>query len=727
MSAFSPRVETLLQAMTLEEKAAQLGAYFFFDTYWHKQATTSSAERIAFIQSVGADQMIPPPGLGFASTQLRDLPARQAAEKANENQRHIGLHTRHRIPIIVQDEGVHGLIGNGATVFPSALGMAASWDPELYGRVADAIGRETRSRGIRQLLSPTLNLALDPRNGRVEETYGEDPLLASRFTVAFIRAVQSHGVVCTPKHFVANFEGDGGRDSWPTHFSERFLRELLLPPFEAAVREAGALSLMAAYGSIDGVPCSADRWLLNDLLRDEWGFDGYVVSDYHSVVHLFELHKVAVDKTEAARQALDAGLEVEFPRFDCYGAPLLEGVRAGRVPEELVTRAAGRVLSVKERIGLLDDCIADPDEAERISNCDGHKYLALEIARRSVVLLKNDGGLLPFSPAIGSLAVLGPNADSIETGDYSWDLVPREQFVTPLEGLRRHLGDRVAVRHEPGCDMVGPLNPEKLTLALEAAREADASVLFLGSSVRLAGEARDRTDLGLTPNQVELLNAVVALGKPVAVVILTGAVHTMPWSGRVPAILQAFYAGEQGGVALAEILFGDVAPSGKLPLTIPQSVGQCPLSYRHKPSGRNHTYRHLGEGGSYAFPFGHGLSYADFEYSALAATVEAEEVVVQFRIANRGTVAADEVVQLYSHDPLASVARPLRELVDFRRVPLTAGEERTLEFRVARSRFQFLGRDLKPVVEPGTIEVMVGSSSEDIRLRGSVELPASWA
>lgn len=718
-------VDDLLRGMTLDEKLAQLGAYFFFDTYWNKHSATTAAERIAYIQSVTAAEMIPAAGLGFVSTQLRDLPARAAAEKANENQRHILAHTRSRIPVVVHDEGVHGLIGNGATCFPSALGMAASWDVELMESVAHAIGREARTRGIRQLLSPTLNLGRDPRCGRTEETYGEDPHLASRFGVAFVRGVQGERVICTPKHFVANFEGDGGRDSTATQFSERFLREVLFPPFEAVVKEAGALSLMAAYNALDGTPCSGNRWLLTDVLRGEWGFEGYVVSDYHSVIHQWELHKTAATMGEAATKSLEAGLEVELPRHRCYDEPLRAELAAGRIAPEVIDEATRRVLHVKKKMGIFEDRVADPDEAERVSNCAEHRALAREMARRSLVLLRNERDVLPLE-GIRSLAIIGPNADAIEVGDYSWDLYDKDHVVTPLAGVRAAAGTSIRIEVAPGCGIADG-DRGGIPAACDAARRSDAAVVFVGNSVKLTGEARDCTSLDLPGVQAELIEAVAATGKPVIVVVITSSVHTIGrWIDKTAAVLHAWYPGEEGGNAIADVLFGKVSPSGRLPITIPRTVGQCPVYYYHKPSGRGNTYGNLGQDGGIQFPFGFGLGYTTFVYTDLVFDRDRLpagcDLRVRCTITNAGKRAGSEVVQLYLADLLASVTRPLKELKAFLRVALEPGESRVVEFVLPAEAFSMLDARLVRRIEPGAFEVMVGASCEDIRLRGTVDV-----
>lgn len=716
----------LLSAMTLEEKLAQITAWFF-DAFWSHKGERTLEDRIAAIRAVAPGEIVPPEGLGIISTHLRDLTARLAAEAANALQRHVIENTRHQIPVLIHDEGVHGLIGNGATCFPSALAMAASWDTALLEQVAHAIGREARTRGIRQILSPTLNLGRDPRCGRTEETYGEDPHLASRMAVAFIRGVQSEGVICTPKHFVANFEGDGGRDSFAVHYTERMMREVFFPPFEAAIREAGALSLMSAYGSSDGIPCSANRWLLTDVLRGEWDFPGFVVSDYGSVIHQHELHLTASSKQEAACKSLAAGLDIELPRAVCFADPLREAFEKELVPIGVLDGAVRRVLRAKKLIGAFENRFADPDEAERVSNCAEHRALARKMARRSVVLLKNDGAILPLSRDIGSLAVIGHNADTIELGDYSWGPYSREHVITPLAGLRqflRHSATRIETA--AGCDIASD-SRDGFTEAVAMAKRCDAVVMFMGSSVKLTGEARDRIDLDLPGVQPELIEAIAATGKPLVVVLVTGSVHTIAhWVDKVPAILQAWYSGEEGGNAIAEILFGASGPGGKLPITIPRAVGQCPVYHNFKPSGRGDVYTKLGQAGGVQFPFGHGLAYTTFAYTDLLidppAPLIGEPVHIRCTVRNEGPREGDEVVQLYTHDLLASVARPLRELKGFERVSLVPGEQRVIEFLLRPGDFEFLDEKLRPVTEAGAVDILLGSSCEDIRLRGTLEL-----
>jgi len=720
----SVRCKKILAEMTLDEKLAQLGAYMFFDTFWHKHETFDEQSRIDFIRSITPDQMIPEEGLGFINTQLRDLPPELATEFVNEDDEYIKNNTRLKVPAIIHDEGVHGLIGNGSTIFPTALGLAATFDIELMERVADAIGRESRTKGVRHLLSPTLNLARDPRCGRVEETYGESPLLASRMGVAYIQNIQKHGVICTAKHFVDNFESDGGRDSVASFHSERFLREVLFPPFEAAVKEAKVHSVMCAYNSYDGVPCVGNEWLLTKVLRDEWGFEGFVVADYHAVVHQWELHRTASDKSEAAAMAIKAGLDVELPRFDCFGEPLRDALEKKMLSESDIDQAVLRVLSVKDTIGLLDDARADVETAKKTHRCDMHLSLALEASLKSHVLLKNEKNILPLKDTVQRIAVIGPNADSIEMGDYTWDLLTKEQVVTPLEGLKERFGDKIS--YAQGCH-INQQDETKFQEALELAESSDIVLFIGGSSLSEAGEARDRQELELSDAQEKMIGKLSELNVPVAVVLYSGGIHVMEnWINQVDAVIHGWYGGEQVGHALASIISGDGEPCGRLPLTIPSRTGQCPVTHDMRPSGRGHTYKNLGVGGIIRFPFGFGLTYTEFEYSDLSlpkkSLWEGDTIEIQFNLKNNGKRTGTEIVQVYVRDPLASVVRPLMEFKAWKKVYLEKGTETQVSIILPVNELKFPGRDLLPTLEEGEIEIMVGPNSLDHRLKGMIQL-----
>jgi beta-glucosidase len=716
------RAADLLARMSIEEKVAQLGSFMEEQT-WSEFARRRTAERIAQIQSRAMSTVVGI-GNGQISCFIRELPPQAAAEKANEIQQYAKKHTRLGIPPIIHDEGLHGLLGNGATIFPQAIAMAGSWDPNLLLEVASAIGKEARLRGIRQLLSPTINIARDPRCGRTEETCGEDPYLTSCMALAYVQGIQSEGVIATPKHFAANFVGEGGRDSNAIHISERLLREIYLPAFETCIREGKALSIMAAYNSLDGLPCSCNPWLLTRLLREEWGFTGFVVSDYYSVTQIMTKHGVAAARGEAAKMALEAGLDVELPIADCFDQPLLEWIETGFIREDIVDRAVRRVLETKFRLGLFDDPYVNPDESASICHNDKHQALALQMGKEAIVLLKNVGGALPISKSIRSLAVVGPLADEPALGGYSWEGDLQDRVITPLRGIRNLVNDAVKVEYAPGCKLIGG-DKSSIEAATELARSSDVAVLFVGNTNVTEGEWRDRANLDLPGFQKDLIASVARTGVPTIVVLINGSAITMvDWVDQVGAIIEAWYPGESGGTAIAEVLFGEYNPGGKLPLTFPRVIGQLPLYYNHAPSGR--TYDYFDVSGKPLFPFGHGLSYTTFAYHDLKISPsrigEKEACEVSLIVENTGNYAGDEVVQLYVHDRLASLVRPVKELKGFHRVHIRPGESEKVTLTLNARRLGFFDYEMHYVVEPGEFEILVGSSSEDIRLAGKLEV-----
>jgi len=744
-SKVEEKVERLLSEMSLEEKIGQLkakrllpwGKLFeifkaappdrrkkitdFLFTMLFAERDLYDAVVSAYVQEHLKEFLEEGKNAGMLSTILRSFPPKEAAELHNSIQKFIIENTRLKIPAIIHDEGLHGCMARGCTIFPQSIALASTWNPELVERIGVAIGKETRAHGIHQLLSPTINIARDPRCGRTEETYGEDPYLASKMAVAFIRGVQSQKVICTPKHFAANFVGDGGRDSNAIHFSERILREIYFPAFKAAIMEGGALSLMAAYNSIDGVPCSCNKRLLTEILREEWGFKGFVVSDYGSVLGIMSHHRVAETKAEAAKKALEAGLDMELPESDCF-EHLLNLVREGKISEETINEAVRRVLRAKIWLGLFDEPFIDPDYAEKICDCEEHRRLALEAARQGIVLLKNDG-ILPLAKNLRSIAVLGPNAAVMRLGGYSgWGV----KVVTPLEGIRKKASEATMVYYAEGCSLTGG-SKEGFKEALKAARKSDVAILFMGNSVpETEGEQRDRCNLDLPGVQEDLILEVCDLEIPTIVVLINGSAITMTrWIDKVNAVVEAWYPGEEGGNAIADILFGDYNPGGKLPITFPKTVGQLPLYYNPKPSGRVYDYVDL-RGTQYLFPFGYGLSYTTFEYSNLRISPDKigleESVKIQVDVKNTGKFRGDEVVQLYIHDVIASVARPIKELKGFKRITLEPGEQKTVEFTLGPEELSFYDVNMNLTVEPGLFEVMMGSSSEDIRLKGTFEI-----
>lgn len=712
------RVSKLLSRMTWEEKVDQLGSMMPF-TDWGEFSRNNLQERIEKVKSIPPEKASK---IGSLSVFLRELPPREAARKSNEICRYALEHGG--IPPIIHDEGLHGLLANDGTSFPQSIQMASAWDPALLEEVARAIGRETRARGIRQLLSPTINIARDPRCGRTEETYGEDPFLAAEMAVAFIRGVQSQGVVTTPKHYAANFVGDGGRDSNAIHFSERLMREIYFPAFEAAVRRGGALSIMAAYNSFDGLPCSCNPWLLTEVLRDEWDFQGYVVSDYDSVIHILEKHQVVADKKETAKRAVEAGMDVELPRSQCFAAPMLEGIEDGSISKEAVDEAVRRVLRVKYWLGLFDDPYVDEEKAEKLSHSTEHQDLALRMAREGIVLLKNERETLPIPESVRTIAVIGPQADELALGGYTWDGYAKDRFTTPIQAIRDRANGQISVSFAKGCTITDEI-PGGIAEAVNVASRSQFIILCLGNNHRTEGEQRDRASLDLPGVQTQLVQAIGALGIPTAVVLINGSAITMTeWIDQVGAVVEAWYPGEKGATAITEVLFGDTNPSGKLPITIPRTTGQLPLYYNYKPSGRITSY--IDKAGSALFPFGHGLSYTSFVYRNLKLNLEGRSsgpvLCVELEITNTGKRAGVETVQVYIHDRIASLARPVKELKAFQRILLTPNEVKIVTFQVEVQKLGMYDQHLNWIVEPGDFEVLVGSSSEDIRLHGLVKV-----
>ncbi|MBK9181124.1 MAG: glycoside hydrolase family 3 C-terminal domain-containing protein [Acidimicrobiales bacterium] len=751
--------------MTLDEKLAQLGGVWLtslvrgdrLDPDW-------VAERLR--HGVGHVTRI------GASTGLR--PSASAA-LTNEIQRVAVERTRLGIPVVVHEESTGGFCARDATVFPQGAGLAATWDEGLVEDVAGVIRDQLVAVGARQTLAPVLDVARDPRWGRVEETYGEDPYLAGRIGTAYVRGLQTAdlrgGVLATGKHFLGYGLPEGGMNHAPVHLGPRELREVYAEPFAAAIRDAGLASVMNSYSSVDGLPCAGAPEILTGLLRDELGFDGVVVADYFSVVLLLVHHRVAADPGQAAALALTAGLDLELPASNCYGDPLRAEVEAGRVPLEVVDRACGRVLASKLRLGLFERPYVDAARAAEVFDTPGQRALARRAAARSLVLLRNEGGLLPLPPTVGTIAVVGPLADDerLLQGDYHYpahveivyqsgisltsDDAPAAgaggvaflpeaggafdagpyftPHVTPLAGIRAALGPGTRVLHERGCDVTDP-DPGGIPDAVAAAARADVAVVCVGGRSGLlpgctVGEARDATDLGLTGAQQHLVEEVVATGTPTVVVVLSGRVHALPWvAEHVPAVIFGFPPGEEGGHALADVLFGAVDPSGRLPVSLPRSVGQVPVHHGHRAGGGRSAFHgdYVDSATTPLFPFGHGLSYASFVHTGLVAEGASTEepVTVSVVITNTGTRAGVEVVQLYGRDDVASVARPDRLLLGFARVALDPGESRQVAFTVHPSRLAFYDPSMRFVVEPGTFTFSVARSAADVVATAVVDL-----
>lgn len=786
------------------------------------------------------------------------LTAKATAKHINEIQKFFIEETRLGIPMLPFDEALHGLIRRGSTIFPQSIALAATFDTTLMRRVSTAIANECKSRGIRQILSPVVNLATDPRWGRVEETYGEDPYLSACMGVAFVSSFEQMDVITTPKHFVAN-HGDGGRDSHPAHFSDRFMEETYYVPFKACFTEGKSHSVMTAYNSFDGVPCSSNSFLLRDKLIKEWGFEGFTISDANAVDILYYLHHTAADFEEAGAAAYNNGLHVIFQVTYDMHKPYLAACQKGYVTRENLDNAVRRVLHEKFRLGLFENPYVDEEEAALWNASPAHRELNLKAAQKSIVLLKNERNTLPLSRSLKRIAVLGQDAAQARLGGYSGpgierisilkgieNKVGKETEVVYSEGCRRvalsHItipdtylsadnerglkgeyfdnirweGEPKLVRYDRNMRMQWTLNSpdprrfafdwysvrwtgqlkspvsgtyeigvegndgyalyidnkkvierptkttytrklipftfekdktydirlefyenyrngrvqliwnvgvesedEKMQKAVETAKNSDVAVIVTGIE---EAEFRDRAFLKLPGRQEELIKRVSETGVPVVVLLVGGSAVTMDaWMDNVPSILDVWYPGDVGGLAVADILFGDYNPGGKLPLTFPQKEGQLTFNYNHKPTGRGDQYLDLS--GEPLFPFGHGLSYTTFEYSDLKFSSPVispkESVFVSCKVKNTGKVAGDEVIQLYLRDLLSSdVSRPINELKGFQRISLNAGETKEIQFELTPEALSHLDINMKRIVEPGDFRVMLGSSSKDIRLKG---------
>ena len=762
------RVDDLMARMTPDEKLAQLGAVEFPDLISGDRFDEDAA--LAVVRH-GVGQVT---RIG-ATTGLH--PA-QSAELLNQIQKLVVERTRLGIPVIVHEESLAGYCARDATVFPQALGLACTWDPALVEEVASAVRRQLLAVGVRQSLAPVLDVARDPRWGRVEETYGEDPVLAGTLGTAYVRGMQtadlSEGVLATGKHFLAHGLSEGGRNHAPVQLGPRELREVYAEPFAAAIRDAGLASIMSSYSCIDGLPGSGSRQILTELLRDELGFDGLVVADYFAVDLLRTYHRVAADRAEAAIRALTAGLDLELPALDCFGEPLRGAVATGKVAMEVVDTAVRRVLTAKVRLGLFESPYVEPGLSAAVFEGPANVELARRAAARGIVLLANDG-TLPLRPGLGRLAVIGPAADDqrLLQGDYHYPahqeaLLERSaeesakldgdgssaliylpsgkgafqpgwyytDHVTPLAGLKKALGPGTSVTYEKGCEISGD-DRRGFGAAVAAAEAADVAVVVVGGRSGLSkgstvGEARDAVELRLTGVQEELVTEVAATGTPTVVVVMSGRVHTLAGvAQKASALLVSWPLGQEGGNALADVLTGRCPPAGKLAVSLPRAVGQVPLYYSHRSGGARSMFY-----GGYTdcdhtplFPFGHGLSYTTFEQSGLsvAATDTLSPITVSLTVKNTGEREGEEVVQLYVSDLVASVARPERQLVGFARVALRPGQAAAVRFSVHPSRLAFYDEKMEFVVEPGEFRFATGSSAADIQQEQVVKLSGGVA
>ncbi len=741
------RVADLLARMTLEEKLAQMVA-----TWTDKAAIQNDAD---FFDPAKATAKYPH-GLGFF-TRPSDLKGPGSPRKStprsieqsivyvNALQAWARERTRLGIPVLAHEESLHGLAALNATSFPQAIGLASTWNPHLVRDVNDYIAGEVRARGVHQVLSPVVDVARDPRWGRIEETFGEDPYLVGEMGVAAVEGLQGRGksprlgkgqVLATLKHMTGHGQPEAGTNIGPAQISERTLREMFFPPFKEVVDRTAIASVMASYNEIDGIPSHSNKWLLGDILRDEWGFGGAVVSDYFAVEEMVSRHKIAEAIPDAAKLALDAGVDIDFPDGASY-RNLQALLAQGRISQQQIDTAVARILTMKFNAGLFEQPFVTDMAPALGSNGPEGVALALKAAQQSLILLKNDGVLPLALPHSGSkksvIAVIGPNADVARLGGYYG--IPRNT-VSPLEGIRDLVGDRAQIMHAPGVritldddwweDQVTLADPAQnrvlIAEAVEVARDADTIILFIGDTEQTSREGwgdnhlGDRTSLDLVGEQGELFAALRALGKPIVSVLINGRPPSyLSVAEHSDAVLETWYAGEQQGTAIAGALFGTVNPGGKLPVTVARNAGQLPNFYNHKPSARR---GYLFDSAEPLYPFGYGLSYSTFIFGQPVLSRDVigagQPITVRVPVTNTGTVAGDEVVQVYLRDTVSSVTRPVKELAGFQRVTIAPGATETVALVIRPDAFALWNREMKRVVEPGTFEIMVGPNSRDL-------------
>ncbi|HEV2133226.1 MAG TPA: glycoside hydrolase family 3 N-terminal domain-containing protein [Terracidiphilus sp.] len=696
------RIDDLLRRMTIEEKVRQLDMYSGATSIVSGHTDKTHATAGAVFQPEKAQELWGTLGVGSIHD-LNPTPAQY-----NSIQKWVISHSRLGIPALFIEEGLHGF--DTATVFPAPIGLAATWDPAVAQETGAAIASEARSTGVAMLLAPVLDVARDPRWGRVEEDFGEDPYLSGLFGLAWVRGAQGdslnsdHTAVAEPKHFAGHGSPEGGTNTSPVHIGERELRTVMLKSFEPAIRQGHAMGIMAAYHEIDGIPITDDPFLLKTILRNEWGFQGFVLSDLGAIRRLYDVHHVAATPKDAACMAIRSGVDMQFYDFphDVFQKALIDCVHEGSLPQADLDRAVRSVLRVKFELGLFDHPYVDPGLEARVYRSPEHLAISLRSARESMTLLKNDNNLLPLSKSLRKIAVIGPNGDVARYGDYERET--NGVRISPLEGIRTLL-PQSTVTFNDGQD---------LSAAVAEAKNADVVIMGLGERQGISGEGFDRSNLDLPANQAQLLEAVAAAGKPVVLVLENGRPLTIDWAKQhIPAILEAWYPGEFGGEAIAETLFGDNNPAGRLTITFPQTVGQLPDYYNSDPS---RVFKYVDSDGKPLFPFGFGLSYTTFHYDHLAVEVpppgSRNDIQIRVDITNTGSRAGDEVAQLYMREDVSSVETPSRVLQGFSRIHLDPGETKTVTFRVPPTQLAVWNAEQKWAVEGGEYTVWVGGSSQ---------------
>ena len=718
------RVADLLKRMTLEEKIAQMQDLKFKDFSVDGKVDTVKMDSVL-------------KGMSYASVFGSRLSVEQMQESMFAINKYMAEHNRLGIPVLGEAESLHGLIHDGATIFPQSIALSSTFNPDITHRVATVIAQEAKATGVDQVLSPVLDLARELRWGRVEETYGEDPYLVGRMGVAYVSAFNKEGVMTTLKHFLAHGSPTGGLNLASVTGCERDLRSLYLKPFQDVMREAMPYSVMNSYNSYESVPVAASHWILDDILRGEMGFKGYISSDWGSVEMLRSLHHAAKDKADAARQAVIAGVDVEVDG-DCYET-LDSLVRSGVLPEKEIDKCVSRVLTAKFAMGLFDKDYTKRANLSQTVHTPEAVELALEAARESAILVKNENSLLPLDAnKLRSVAVIGPNAAQVQFGDYMWTN-SNEYGITPLQGIEAVTQGKVKINYAKGCE-IHTQDRSGFSQAVTAARNSDVALLFVGAMSgspgrpwpnSVSGESFDLSDISLPGCLEALIRAVKATGKPTIVVLVAGKPFAMPWvKDNCEAVIVQWYGGEQEGRAIAEILFGEVNPSGRLNVSFPQSTGHLPVFYNYYPSDKGFYHDHgtlEKPGRDYVFSspdpvwaFGHGLSYTTFKYKSMQISNKEftadDTCEITVEVANTGKRDGKEVVQLYVNDIVSSVVTPVKELRRFEKVFIPAGETRTVKFNLPIKELALWNADMKEVVEPGDFELQVGAASDDIHL-----------
>jgi len=737
------RVADLIHRMTLEEKAAQmLCIWGQKNSLLFDNAGNVDLKNLADHFNHGIGQ------IARLSDSAKGLTARKMANAANALQRYFVEETRLGIPVIFHEECLHGLAAKEATSYPQPIGLASTFNPALLEEIYTAIAEDTRSRGAHQALSPVVDVARDPRWGRVEETFGEDPYLVAQMGISAVKGFQGDGtfknknrIIATLKHFAAHGQPESGINCGPVNVSERLLRDTFLYPFREVIKKANALSVMASYNEIDGVSSHANRWLLKDVLRGEWNFQGYVVSDYYAITELNVRdeaisHAMAKDKVDAAMLSVQAGVNIELPDPDCY-PHLIELVRCGKVNESVVNELVATLLTYKCQLGLFEDPYVDPELIQRDTTLEKDRALALRAAHETITLLKNNGNALPLQlKKHSTLAVIGPNADRRLLGGYSGE---PKYSTTVLQGIRNKVGSDMNVVYSEGCRITvgGSWNEDAITFpdpeddrrsiaeAVAVAQKADTVILVLGGNEQTSREAwnkthmGDRANLNLIGMQNDLVEAIVKTGKPIVVVLIHGRPNSITMlQTDIPAIVECWYLGQESGTAVADVLFGDYNPGGKLPISIPRSAGHLPCYYNYKPSARR---GYLADDVSPLYPFGFGLSYTTFSFDnprLEKSLIRAHESTsISIDVKNTGQRSGDEVVQMYIRDVVSSVTRPVKELRGFSKVHLAPGETKTVTIPILPEHLAFTDINKEYTVEPGDFIIMVGNSSQDADLQ----------